>query len=89
MPERSVVVASSVGLHARPASLFSQAAAAAGVTVSLTGPSGRTVNAASILGVLSLGVDHGQRVTLSAEGEGAEAALDELAAMLERDLEDE
>ena len=31
MSERTVVVASSVGLHARPASLFSQAAAKTGV----------------------------------------------------------
>ena len=30
MSERTVVVASSVGLHARPASLFSQAAAKTG-----------------------------------------------------------
>lgn len=87
MPERHVVVASSVGLHARPAALFSQAAAGAGMPVTLTGPSGRTVNAASILGVLSLGVDCGQEVTVAADGDGAEAVLDELAAMLARDLE--
>ena len=36
MPERTVTVASSVGLHARPASLFSQAAAKVGVPVTLT-----------------------------------------------------
>ena len=89
MPERTVVVASKVGLHARPASLFSQAAAAAGVPVTITGPSGKSVNAASILGVLSLGIDHGQEVTLQAEGEGADAALDALAELLSRDLDAE
>jgi len=89
MPERTAVVASAVGLHARPASLFSQAAAKAGVPVTLTSPAGKSVNAASILGVLSLGIGHGEQVTLSAEGEGAEAALDELIAMLERDLDAE
>ena len=52
MPERTVTVASSVGLHARPASLFSQAAAKAGVPVTLTSAAGKSVNAASILGVL-------------------------------------
>ena len=87
MPERHVVVASSVGLHARPAALLSQAAAAAGIPVTLTGPSGRSVNAASILGVLSLGVDCGQEVTIAADGDGADAVLDDLAAMLGRDLE--
>ena len=56
MSERTVVVASSVGLHARPASLFSQAAAKTGVAVTLTSAAGKSVNAASILGVLSLGI---------------------------------
>lgn len=87
MPERSVTVAAAIGLHARPAATFSHAAAATGVSVTITAPNGRTVQAASILGVLSLGVDHGQTVTLAAEGEGAEAALDTLAALLATDLE--
>lgn len=87
MPERSVIVASSVGLHARPASLFAQAAAATGVTVMLTAASGRSVNAASILGVLSLGIGHGETVSLSSEGDGADAAIDTLASVLETDLD--
>ncbi len=88
MPERTVTVASTIGLHARPASLFSQAAASTGVTVTLTGPDGRSVNAASILGVLALGIDHGATVTISAEGEGADAALTSLAELLATDLDD-
>lgn len=87
MTERTVTIASSIGLHARPASLFSQAAAATGVAVTLTGPDGRSVNAASILGILTLGIDHGATVTISAEGEGADAALVSLEALLSRDLD--
>ena len=87
MPERTVTIASAIGLHARPASLFSQAAAATGVAVTITGREGRGVNAASILGVLSLGIDHGETVTLAAEGDGADAALDTLTALLETDLD--
>lgn len=89
MSERTVVVASSVGLHARPASLFSQAAAKTGVTIILTSAAGKSVNAASILGVLSLGVGHGEEVTLSSDAEGADAALDELATLLATDLDKE
>ena len=89
MAEKTVTVASSVGLHARPASLFAQAAAKAGVPVQLTSAAGKSVNAASILGVLSLGIGHGEDVTLSAEGEGAEAALDSLAELLSTDLDKE
>jgi phosphocarrier protein len=89
MPERTVTVASSVGLHARPASLFSQAAAKVGVPVTLTSAAGKSVNAASILGVLSLGIGHGEQVTLSSDAEGADAALDELVTVLETDLDKE
>ena len=89
MAERTVTVASSVGLHARPASLFAQAAAKAGVPVQLTSAAGKSVNAASILGVLSLGISHGEEVTLSADGEGADAALDTLAELLGTDLDKE
>jgi phosphocarrier protein HPr len=89
MSERTVVVASSVGLHARPASLFSQAAAKIGVVITITSAAGKSVNAASILGVLSLGVGHGEQVTLSSDADGADVALDELAALLATDLDKE
>jgi phosphocarrier protein len=82
MPARKVVVASRVGLHARPAAVFARAAAESGLPITLTAPNGSSVNAASILAVLSLGVDHGHEVTLSAEGEGADDALDRLVAIL-------
>ncbi|WP_423924114.1 HPr family phosphocarrier protein [Frigoribacterium sp. 2-23] len=87
MPERTVTVASSVGLHARPASLFSQAAGKTGAKVTLTSPAGKSVNAASILGVLSLGIGHGDEVVIATEGDNAEAALDELVALLSTDLD--
>jgi phosphocarrier protein len=89
MSTRTVTVASSVGLHARPASLFAQAAAKVGVPVTLTSESGKSVNAASILGVLSLGIGHGETVTISAEGDGADEALDTLADVLNTDLDKE
>ena len=83
MSERSVIVASGVGLHARPAALFTQAVAETGLAVTISNSSGKTVNAASILGVLTLGVD---TITIAAQGEGAEAALDKLVELLETDL---
>lgn len=84
---RTVIVGSSVGLHARPASLFSQATEQTGVPVVLTTGSGRGVDATSILGLLMLNIAHGETVTLSATGDGAAAALDELAALLASDLD--
>jgi phosphocarrier protein HPr len=82
--DRTLAVASAHGLHARPAALFVKSVVDAGHTVHLAkGP--RTVNAASILGVVSLGIEHGDEVTLTVEGDQAEAVLDELAAFLEQD----
>ncbi|MGV8968816.1 MAG: HPr family phosphocarrier protein [Microbacteriaceae bacterium] len=87
MSERTAVVAAPVGLHARPAALFAQAAAATGIPVTITSEAGTTVNAASILGILSLGINHGATVTVAAEGEGADEALAALVALLESSLE--
>lgn len=84
MSERTVVVASSHGLHARPAALFTQTAAKTGTTVTIA-KGERSVDASSILGVISLGIDHGDEVRLSAEGEGAEEALDALEKLLLED----
>jgi phosphocarrier protein HPr len=85
--ERQVTIGSKVGLHARPASLFAKAVKNAGVPVKIAKNGQPPVNAASLLSLLTLGAEFGEQVTLSAEGEGAEAALDELAAMLGRELD--
>jgi len=87
MPERTAIVGSAVGLHARPAALFVQAAAAQDVPVGIAKPGGEPVSARSILSVLSLEAHGGDTVVLSAEGEGADAVLDELAALLATDLD--
>ncbi|MBO0899719.1 HPr family phosphocarrier protein [Cellulomonas sp. zg-ZUI222] len=87
MAERTVAVASRVGLHARPAMLFTQAVAAGGVPVTIARPGGAPVDASSILLVMSLGVPHGEEVTLAAEGPDADRVLDELVALLATDLD--
>jgi len=85
MVERTVRIGSTHGLHARPAKLFTQAAAASGASVQIAKVGGKAVNAASILGVISLGINHGDDVTLSVDGDNAEDVLDELVALLVTD----
>ncbi len=87
MSERTVTIASSVGLHARPAMLFVQAATASGLPVQISKAGQEPVDARSILGVMALGAKHGEEVLLTADGEGADAALDDLVALLSRDLD--
>ncbi len=89
MATRTVTIASSVGLHARPAALFVEAASASGLDVEIGRPGEDLVDATSILGVMALGARHGEEVVLSAEGEGAEETLDSLVALLSRDLDAE
>ena len=89
MAQRSVVVASPVGLHARPAAVFTRAVTASGLPVTIRKEDGPAVSAASILAVLQLNVGQGERVTLEVEGEGADELLDGLAGLLGQDQHEE
>jgi phosphocarrier protein len=82
MTQRQVIVGSTVGLHARPASLFVQAAAQAPVPVFIGKAGGEPVDARSILSVIGLDARGGDTVVLSADGAGADAILDSLAAIV-------
>ena len=88
MAERIATIASRVGLHARPAAIFAEAAGNQDleVTIAREGePAEDAMDAASILSLMGLGAGHGTKVVLRAEGDGAEQVLDALAAILETD----
>jgi phosphocarrier protein len=84
MPERVVRVVPEAGLHARPASRFVETANEFECDLQASGENDGTdaVDARSMLGVTSLGVDHDEQVRLIAEGEDAEQALDALEEVL-------
>ncbi|MFI5084852.1 MAG: HPr family phosphocarrier protein [Actinomycetales bacterium] len=88
MPERTATIASRVGLHARPAAIFAEAAAELPVEVTIARegePAEDALDAASILSLMGLGASHGDVVVLRAEGAGAEDALETLVKILETD----
>ncbi|MBQ0926598.1 MULTISPECIES: HPr family phosphocarrier protein [Saccharopolyspora] len=87
MSERRVTVASKVGIHARPAALLAKTAAAQPVVITIRKEGNEPVEAGSILGLMTLGASHGDEVILAAEGEGAEAALDEVAKLVATDMD--
>jgi phosphocarrier protein HPr len=87
MPELRVTVASKVGLHARPAALLAKTAAGQTVSVAIRKEGGEQVDAASVLGLMTLGAMHGDEVILSAEGAGADAALAAVAEVISTDLD--
>lgn len=85
MTERTIIIASKSGLHARPAAIFVQKAKSFQSQISLA-KNDKTVNGKSILSVISLGATQGDQITLQANGADAEAALDNLAILLAQDL---
>lgn len=88
MPQRTVIIGSAQGLHARPAKLLVEAAARQPVQVMISIGDRAPVRADSMLSVLSLGAKGGSTVTLHAEpSEDADQALDEIAALLIQDLD--
>ncbi len=79
MPSKSVVVGSSVGLHARPAALIAEAAGQLDASVTING-----MDASSALMLMTLGAKCGDSVEVASDDE---AALDAIAAMVEQDLD--
>ena len=81
--ERTVTVVPEAGLHARPAAEFVETAQEydGKITVSPAG-SDESADARSMLAVSGLRVEAGDDVTIRAEGEDAEAALDALERVL-------
>ena len=77
-----VTVRNKVGLHARPAALFVSEAKKHECKIRVSA-NGRTADAKSILAVLALGVQCGQTITITTEGEGDEEALRSLVALFE------
>lgn len=85
MVERTVTLGSKSGLHARPAAIFVQNAKGFQCQITLS-KNNKTVNAKSILAVLTLGAEQGEQVVLKADGDDAEIAIDRLSTLLEGDL---
>jgi phosphotransferase system HPr (HPr) family protein len=85
LPKAEIVVQHEVGLHARPAAAFVRLAASfpCQVTVCNLTAGSPVVNAKSILGVLTLGVNQGHKVSLETAGEQADEALAALVQLIE------
>lgn len=87
MASRTATVASSVGLHARPAAILADAVNESGLEIEIALDHEEPADAGSVLEVMTLGAVHGDVVTLTAEGPDADAVLDRLVALLETDLD--
>ncbi len=82
MLTENVTITNSVGLHARPATFFIQKANSYTSSIWVE-KDDRSVNAKSLLGVLSLGIVNGMTITLVADGADEADAISGLKALIE------
>lgn len=82
MMTQEVTITNSVGLHARPATFFIQKANSYKSSIWVE-KDDRSVNAKSLLGVLSLGIVSGMTINLVADGSDEEEALKGLKELIE------
>ena len=85
MFNREVVVRCESGLHNRQATYFVQKANEFDSSIWLECDN-RKMNAKSLLGIMSMGIITGTKVILSAAGPDAEAAVNALDTLLQRDV---
>ena len=86
MKMKAVRIQLSSGLEARPVAMLVQVASQHDSTVYLESE-GRRVNAKSIMGMMSLGLDTGEMVTVIADGPDEETAVEDIAKYLCRGQE--
>jgi phosphocarrier protein len=77
---RQVLVANQLGLHARPASQIAREAQAFAASINLVAQ-GQSVDAKSILDVLTLAAGPGSTVEIRASGQDAEAAVEKISGL--------
>lgn len=86
--ERKIIVKNKTGLHARPAAIFVQIANKFESEITIIKDE-QEVNGKSIMGILMLAAERGAEITIIAEGDDAEKAVEELSSIVLRDIEAE
>lgn len=81
--QKQIVVKSTVGLHASLAAKVVQAASKYSVDINLHYHN-KVIDVKSILGLMSLAIPRGENVIIEATGDQAEAAINDIATILER-----
>jgi len=85
MYSKEIVVRCESGLHNKQATYFVQKANEFDCSIWVESGE-RKMNAKSLLGIMSLGIITGAVVKLSASGPNAEAAVNSLESLLQRDV---
>ena len=87
MVERKLTIKNKLGLHARPAALFVQAANKFDSRI-IVEKDNEKVNGKSIMGILMLGAERGSSIIIEAEGSDAQTAILELERLVSNNESD-
>ncbi len=87
MLSKEVIVQNQVGLHARPATFFIQKSNEFKSSIWIE-KKDRRVNAKSLLGVLSLGITKGTKITVITDGADEEEALEALSGLIGANIDE-
>ena len=82
MISKEMTVKLSGGMEARPVAVLVQVASQYESSVYLQVGEGKKVNAKSIMGMMSLGLDAGEKVTVVTDGSDEEVAMEEIEKYL-------
>jgi phosphocarrier protein len=86
----TVMIGNKLGLHARPAMLFVEAASAFESTITVRRADHReTVDGKSIMQMMMLAATQGTEIEITAVGEDADRAIDGLVALVESKFQEE
>ena len=89
MLEKTATINIPLGIHARPAALLVQVAARFNAEIYFSKDDVEQVNGKSIMGVMMLAAEQGAQITVKAEGEDAEAAVEALNVLLQSNFEEQ
>ena len=88
MTEATTTIENKTGIHARPASVFVQKASSFKSKIQLKAK-GKTVDAKSILMIMSMGLVKGTEITLSADGPDEAEAVQTLKELVDNKFGEE
>lgn len=83
--KKNVVIKNESGMHARPASIFVKKANQFKADIEIES-NGKKINAKSIMGILSLGISKGDEISIIADGEDGEDAVNNLIELVENEF---
>ena len=87
MTSRTITIRNRAGIHARPAALIVQTANQYTSQVFFEKDSNR-INGKSIMGIITLGATYNSTLTLIADGEDEQEALEAIAQLFENKFEE-